>query len=401
MDTKKVQWDAAQGHWLIGDLHQNLTSDGRLLANWADEQADLSQVRLVLAAQNYSTHWLMMPGVSGRNLAKALPFALEESLIDDVEDYLIVPAGKQDKHVRAYAVAKDLVERLIQECELHHVQVRELIPESQLLPKQDLMRRFADGWQIILPGTFEGWVQDTALTPILEDILQDHKSEKLDIWAPALDQAQLLKTNLDTGFDGSFAAIDISATDGNQHVEANLDAKHANLLVGDFQVREIKEDKPAAWWRSIAALAAVWLVFSAVYLFIDNSALAQKEKQVRQASVDLYKKLFPGERVRSLDRQLREKLAGGGSESSDGFISLINTTSRIYAAKGLQKSVKLQSIRFNDRLNELVVEVKAGKLGELQTFKQALEQEGLTAEVASATNDKDGVKGRLKIGGAV
>jgi len=33
-------------------------------------------------------------------------------------------------------------------------------------------------------------------------------------------------------------------------------------------------------------------------------------------------------------------------------------------------------------------------------LKQALEQEGLLAEVASATNDKDGVKGRLKIGAA-
>ena len=72
----------------------------------------------------------------------------------------------------------------------------------------------------------------------------------------------------------------------------------------------------------------------------------------------------------------------------------------MYAAKGLQKSVQLQSMRFNDRLNELVIELKAGSLAELQTLKQALEQEGLLAEVASATNDKDGVKGRLKIGAA-
>lgn len=400
METKKVHWQSHTGQWLISDINDSLTEHGVALEKWTDELPDLTQVRLVLSAENYSTHWLAMPGVNNRNLAKALPFALEESLVDDVENYLIVPAGKHNKKVRAYAVARDLIERLIQECELHHVQVRELIPETQLLPAQNLMRRSGNGWQIVLPGQFEGWVHDVALTPVLESTLDNFQAEQALIWAPALDQAQLLKTSLETGYNDSFESIDVVATDGNSQVLAALESKLVNLLVGEFVVREVKEDKPAAWWRPLAAVAAVWLVVSTIYLYIDNNMLAEKEKQVRQASVALYKQLFPGERIRNLDRQFREKLSGGSSASSDGFISLINTTSRVYAAKGLQKSVHLQSIRFNDRLNELVVEVKASSLNELQMLKQALEQEGLVAEVASATNDKEGVKGRLKIGGA-
>lgn len=401
METKKVHWQSHNGQWLIGDINDNLTEQGVALDKWADELPDLTQVRLVLSAENYSTHWLSMPGVNNRNLAKALPFALEESLIDDVENYLIVPAGKHNKKVRAYAVARELIERLIQECELHHVQVRELIPETQLLPAQNLMRRSGEGWQVMLPGHFEGWVHDVALTPVLEHILHEFQTEQISVWASALDQAQLLKTSLETGYGDSFETIDVTATDGKGQIVSALESKLVNLLVGEFAVREVKEDKPAAWWRPLGAIAAVWLVVSTVYLYIDNKMLAEKEKQVRQASVALYKQLFPGERIRNLDRQFREHLSGGSSDSGAGFISLIHTTSRVYAAKGLQKSVHLQSIRFNDRLNELVVEVKASSLSELQMLKQALEQEGLVAEVASATNDKDGVKGRLKIGGAV
>lgn len=400
METIKVQWQSHQGIWLVADVNTEFDAESQELSAWADGQPDLTAVRLVLSANNYSTHWLSMPGVSSRNLARALPFALEESLIDDIDEYLIVPAGSANKKVRAYAVASDLVERLLQECELHHLVVKELIPETQLLPTKNLMRRQGQGWQISLAGQFEGFVPDMALTPVLETTLQDFSADQLEIWAPSLDQAQLLKTNLDTGFGEVFANITVTASNGNDMVAEQLQGKLVNLLVGQFQVREAKEDKPAAWWRSLAGLAAVWLIASAVYLFIDNSALKQKEREVRTSSINLYKQLFPGERVRSLDRQIREKLSGGGSSEGDGFISLINTTSRIYAAKGLQKKLHLQSIRFNDRLQELVVEVKAGSLGELQTFKQALEQEGLRAEVASATNDKDGVKGRLKIGGA-
>lgn len=400
METKKVQWQAAEGRWLIGDIHADFDRDARPLEDWASEQPDLSQVRLVLSATNYSTHWVAMPGVSNRNLAKALPFALEECLISDVDDYLVVPAGKQGKKVRAYVVAIDLLERLIQECELHHLQVRDIIPETQLLPQQNLLRQQFDGWQLLLPGVFEGWIPAAALTPVLESQLTDFNAEQLDIWAAGLDQAQMVKTNLETGFAETFARIDVQASTRNAELDATLETKLVSLMVGDYQVREAKEDKPAAWWRPLATIAAVWAVMMAGYLFIDNIALKQQETQVRQAAVDLYKQLFPGERVRSLDRQMREKLSGGGSSEGVGFIQLVNKASKVYAANNSKKTLHFQSMRFNDRLNELVVEVKAGSLSELQTLKQALEQEGLTAEVASATNDKDGVKGRLKIGGA-
>ena len=51
----------------------------RTLEQWAQEQPDLTSVRFILSAQNYSVHWVNLPGISSRHLAKALPFALEES----------------------------------------------------------------------------------------------------------------------------------------------------------------------------------------------------------------------------------------------------------------------------------------------------------------------------------
>lgn len=409
--TIKVQWNAISGRWTVTAFDQTATESSPVvhsLANWAETQADLTPVRLVLSACNYATHWVSLPGVSNRHLARALPYALEEGLIDDLADYLIIPAGAEGKKVRAYVVGNDLIERLLEECELHHLQVRELIPETQLLPDQGaVMQRQNGGWAIRIPGVFEGWVIDSALTPVLESLFDHESAEQgahqvtgLKIMAAQLDQAQLLKTTLESSFAGIFTDIELLATDGVQQHNQRLQGKLTNLLTGRFQVREVVEDRPPVWWRGLAAVAAVWVVTATLYLFIDNYTLKQQSRQVQAEAISLYKSLFPGERIRSLERQIKAKLDGDGDADGAGFIGTTSVLARVYAAQGLQKQVQLMSLRFNDRLQELVVEVRASNLNELQTLRSALEKEGLVAEVASATNDKDGVKGRIKIGGS-
>ncbi|MCD8521507.1 MAG: type II secretion system protein GspL [Saccharospirillaceae bacterium] len=412
LKTIKVQWSSVRGSWTVTAVDQ-ITTDSQTsqsLAAWAETQADLTPVRLILSACNYATHWVSLPGVSNRHLARALPYALEEGLIEDLASYLILPAGNEGKKIRAYVVANELIERLLEECELHHLQVRELIPETQLLPDNGaVMQRQNGGWAIRIPGIFEGWVIDNALTPVLESLF-DHDSAGegdnarqiagLIIMAAQLDQAQLLKTTLESSFAGIFTEIELQASDGMQQRQQRLQGKLTNLLTGRFQIREVAEDRPPVWWRSLAAVAALWLVTLTLYLFIDNYTLQQKSRQVQAEAISLYKSLFPGERIRSLERQIKAKLEGNGEADGAGFIGTTNVLARVYAAQGLQKQVQLMSLRFNDRLQELVVEVRASNLSELQTLRSALEKEGLVAEVASATNDKDGVKGRIKIGGS-
>ena len=178
--TIKVQWNAISGRWTVTALDQMAAGSEQgvqSLASWAEVQADLTPVRLILSACNYATHWVSLPGVSNRHLARALPYALEEGLIDDLSDYLILPAGSEGKKVRAYVVGNDLIERLLEECELHHLQVRELIPETQLLPQDvPVMLRQGQGWAMRIPGIFEGCVTDSAMTPVLESLF-DHGDE--------------------------------------------------------------------------------------------------------------------------------------------------------------------------------------------------------------------------------
>ena len=146
-------------------------------------------------------------------------------------------------------------------------------------------------------------------------------------------------------------------------------------------------------------MAATLLIIWTVMLYSEVNTLKKQSDQVRQESIALYKQLFPGERIRALERQFREKLNGESGVESVGFLNSTNKLAKAYKQQSLDKKVRLNSMRFNDRLQELTIEVHASDLNELQKLRQALETAGIQAEIANATNDKDGVKGRLRIGG--
>lgn len=392
METLKIQWHALSGQWLV-----QAQGAMRTLEQWAQEQPDLTSVRFILSAQNYSVHWVNLPGISSRHLAKALPFALEESLIEDLSQYVIAPAGSYKKTHRAYVFAADLLDRLLEACELHHIQVREVIPESYLLGMQFQLLRQETGWLISLPGDFEGLVTDQALTPVLESLFaEDTRFDEIRLVGRSLDVLELLKTTLETSFPGQIAQIQ---TQLQQENELTIPSKPLNLLTGRFAPKAQNIKKPAPWWAPVAGLAAALLLLWTLGFYGQIHSLQSQAKQVQEQSLALYKSLFPGERIRSLERQFQEKLAGTSSSGQVGFVPATYALAKAYREQGLADKVQLISLRYNDRMNEMTVEVKAATLDELQALRQSLENSGLQAEIASANNDKDGVKGRIRIGG--
>jgi general secretion pathway protein L len=399
MLTIKVTWQGLAGQWQV----QPLDAEGGVLpaavslAQWASDQPDLLPVRMLLSATNYSCQWLDLPGVSSRHLVRALPFALEENLVADPTDYVIVPAGKQGSRVRAYLVDQALVSQLLEVCALHHVQVRELIPETSVLLDSAIALWQDDGWLLRLPGVFEGWVSSMAVNAILESVLEGWNASELVIAAEKMDQTLMLKSIIETGFAGVFDSIELqSGTRLASYVREPL-VRPVSLLAGQFQVRDSGNNRPAAWWRPLLPLSAACLLLWAVATGISNHQLRQQVAEINGRSLALYKQLFPGERIRDLNRDFRSKLDGGNKAPGGGFVSLVNRTSQAYAATGI-KTLQISSIRFSDRQQELIVEVQAANLNDLQTLRQALEKQGLVAEVSSASNDKNVVKGRLKVG---
>lgn len=386
----RVQWHATLSQWTI---HTN--QEVKSLEEWADTLPELTAVTLQLSASNYVAHWVALPGIKARMVNRAMPYALEELILGDLNDFTVLTSGSYKTFHRAYVVANDIAERLLAVCDLHHVRVQALVPETAALPLTPCIQYNAGDWLVQLPGRFEGRVPETAIAAVLESVLADYTAEELIVIGNNLDQANLLKTSIETGYPDCFVTIRVEPT-----APALLPIPAATDLLSGKGLAQQESQKSARWWSGLAAMAAIFSVLSGLYLFADNRLKAQQVSEVRSQSLALYKQWFPGERVRSLERQFREKLDGGATAGSGGFVAIMANVSRVYAGASLQKSIELQSVRYADRLDELVIEVTAKAMGDLQTFKQALEKSGMTADIASATTDKGVVKGRLKVGGA-
>ena len=397
MSTNTVRWDVNNQTWMIKEDRQ-----WRLFDSWASDQADLSQASLSLHAGSYLCRWVNLPGVNSRHLNKALPFALEESLIEDIDLYHLVPAGKIGKsNHRVFITNADILDRLRESCELHNVQLRELTAETSQLPGNCIVKD-GDEWLINITGLTEARVSQANISAYLELTLNqqpDTGIESLNLYAESLDDAKLLKTQLETNFPQQISQIDISVRDLESVINSTEGARAVNLLTGEFRAIEIKEKKPAAWWKPLAAIAAVWCIFMLTDQALTTRQYESQQAEVHKQTLALYKRLFPGERIRSLERSIKSKLKGGSTTTESGFLTLIHQSTKVLNS-GHSNNITWQSFKFNDRQSLLLVDLNATSIAQLQAYKGDLEKAGLSVEIASASNEEKSVKGRLKIGGA-
>jgi len=338
METVVVRWNVELETWFVAPLAQtdSQTQDkpsSRWLAfdEWASDQADLSQVRFILQGENYICRWLTLPGVQGRHLPKALPFALEESLIEDIRNYHLVTAGKIGKFThRVYCSLLDNFNRLLEACDHHHIKLNQLIPETSLIPENSLVHD-GDFWIINIPGLGEAKIHESALSAYLEGLCNDldaASQNTITLIDTNLDTANLLKTQIESNFAGIFKSINVKHGRYWNLRDAALTGKYSDLLTAEFRPAEIKKDQPAVWWKPVAALAACWCVFSFTEISLENKQLASQQAQVKSETIALYKRLFPGERIRFLERQIRTKIKGDGAQVNAGVMTLLSQASK-------------------------------------------------------------------------
>jgi general secretion pathway protein L len=407
MDTVVVRWSVELESWFVSPLAlaqaANTENKNHWLSfdEWAGEQADLAQVRFILQGENFVCRWLTLPGVQGRHLPKALPFALEESLIEDISQYHLVTAGKLGKFThRVYCSLADNFNRLLEACDHHHIQLRQLIPETSLIPDNTLVHE-GNFWIVNIPGLSEAKIHESALAAYMEGMCDDldaNSQGQITLVDTNLDAANLLKTQIESNFSGIFKAVNVQHGSYAGFRDAALSGKCSDLLTAEFRPVETKVNQPAAWWKPLAALAACWCLFTITEISLENKQLISQQQQVKTETLALYKRLFPGERIRSLERQIRSKVKGNGTQTSAGIMTMLSQASNALQQDNLKQTIQWQSFRFNDRQNQLIIDLTSKTLAQLQSYKAALEQQGLSVEIAQATNDDQGVKGRLKIG---
>ena len=371
----------SQSHslWKVdqGDIHAAELNEGEAL----DALILNGPICQVLSAQ--------MPVKQSRQIIKALPFALEEQLANEIDHNHIQFLGREGTQAHALVCDTHIMETLIQQ-----FNPDKLLYLPLLLPQieQGICICILDGMASIRYSTY-GAMNITAelLTLALEKlkIKEDMIVEFYDLD----DQHNLLPLEIEN------LGYEVQQPERKElinHIEKASIGYQWNLLTGAYAKKKAPVKTKQSKLKSPLSIAAALIISVFFIQLIQMKQYQQMTELVKDASKSFYVTLFPGENVRSIRRQFRDKLeeSGSGPVTSAGFISILAAATKDISTNS---NIEWDAVRFTRQKNELEVNVIVDNIAQLDSIKQKMTSNGLLVDIASATNTGKRIKGVLKV----
>lgn len=376
---------------------------------------ELEVVLLIGGEQCYSTQ-VNIPSKQARHIAQALPYMLEDQLAEDVETFQFVSGGRgKDGNVSVLACNKAFISLIAEAFRHQDVPLDAIIPDMLSLPLHEGQWTFlVDAKTLsVRTGQLMGLtIEMDALPVVAKSLLQDetrspqqihvifahrHLSDNIQAW---------LRTQFTNMVAGTPVQIDFSNVEDERFsVLADFlssgGALPVNLLQGEL--KPIPRRRASTFnWKPTAVLAGVLALLQTSYLYAQTWQYRHQIEQVNQEAVSTYKRYFPQDRnIRDVKRQMEahlrqsEKLSSGAS-----FLALLAQTGQKINDSNRGKpapQVSPTRLSYDEAQGDLKVDLIAENYAALDAFKNQIQAIPLAVEVASASQDGEKVKARVRV----
>lgn len=380
---------------LLDDLGNVRDSGSGNLA--AMPQSDDATV--IVAADRVLATSAVLPKIKRSKLETALPFALEDSMIDDVSDAHVTTGAKlPDGRTALYTVNKGWLTRFLAAASAAKVRVRRIVPEFCLLPTR------SNEWSVAWDGA-QGFLATTERLGGALDCGGDARAPvALQLRLAQQAPAALRLFALGSGVQAPDWGIKTPVIFEQQSFDwrrAAIPADAPNLLWGKFAPPpRISEFWP--WLRP--ALMAALLLFG-VEVTVTNvewALLAWEKRQLSNAMTETFRETFGADAtIVDAPLQMRRNVArlrhGAGVSDDADFSPLLEKFS---AASTSVPGYTLRTLRYED--GKLDIEMTLPGAAALDTLRQRIAETGLALQVTD-TQDAGGtltVQLRVSAGGA-
>jgi len=356
-----------------------------------------SRVVLLVPDSDVLLSSVSVPSKNRKQLAQAVPFALEESLAEDIEDlhFAIHNTGNNKKQAGentdnnqvAIINRARLSQYLDKLTEVH-------IPVHYVLPQLFTLETHNNCWTLIVN-------QQNAQVRLDEFSGFSCNSNMLELFLPEQLEKQTpdaIYSNL--GIDAlpaSLQSIPLENIDNSGLVKNDsiISALPLNLLTGFVRERKASKINFKPWKPAFALaglLAAIWLGI----LGWQNHLLSEHRNQLDIAITKVYKNTFPQGRIVDPPQQMASKLKQLQDNLGKTVDSPLPLIANISPLLKKHKDMTLREIRYQD--NELRLVVRAANLTQLETFKQeAGTKNQLDIDIKSSTTTANKVEATLVI----
>ena len=398
--------NAQQATWALCNDAGELTS--KLTTGPLDELSRIAASHMAVVLLNSKClhiNQLQLPTQNMQKMLKAVPYAIEEFIAEDIENFhFVVSKNKNSDTTSVVGIDKTTLKNIIATFQENNITIEKIIPDVLCLTassKQWACLNFKQD-SYLQTDTLDGMVlSNDILTYAIKNKLQDEaqaKPEKVLLFSEQDNSSVFDELSVDN------SEIEIINISYNSHPLVVFCGQYKQVLSLNLLQHEFKPKRKSSgyWhhWRLAASLTAVWLTLHLGITGLQYSQL-KDENIVTKAKIEkIYKQAFPKSRKiinpRSQMEQKLKELKGGSGNSSHGLIFLLAESFGTISQD--KENITLHSLTF--RNNKMDIGLDSINLQAVETLNKNLNNnEKIKSEITSSSSEKDKVKGNLRIEG--
>ena len=384
--------------WVYEDINNELKLAHGLLSDVAIAAAQ-KYITIVVPGEDVLFLTAEVPGKNVQRIQQAVPYVLEDSVIDDVDDlHFAIKKSNTDSLDNKYNVSvinKNYFESVIQQLESTGIYADAMIADYSLLAEPPSL--FFDGARVLFNGPKVKFATavNSAIQLDDESIINKDKKLKLINCDKTSGENQALTKLIES--------IDFIEEKCESHpllcLVKNSSNNNINLLQGTYKKKK-DWSQAGKTWLPVTVLFLVWLLVQGGLFIFDYISLSKKNMMLNAEITKIYKKTFPkSRRIIDAKAQMQQKLASlkkRKGQSGRSFSEMLSNSASIFSRT---KGLVIKSLRYYDgRIN---LEIQISSLQALDKLKEQLNKEkGYQVEIQNASSEKEMVTARLQIIGA-
>ena len=390
--------------WLLRDEAGEVVAEGSgnlidldRARPWGD---DLPEVIALAPVESVLCLSRTVPGRTASQVARALPFAVEEFVTQDIETmHLAHGPITRGQPVSCVLADRQLVADWLGAIGSTGLAPALMTPDAALLPDRcefavlfegdDALLRTPEHLTRIdhraLPDTL------AAAAPAATDDAPPDTTPGLEVIGGTTAQADALRDV----FPGAVEAQPLDGTVLRFLASHYAAPRSVNMLQGAFAPPR-RRGGAASRWRAVAALAALWLLVFTGVRFGEGLWADHRADALQTDAAALFRELYPEARPpRNAYTEMRRRVGQPDQPSAADFELLLGALA--LAIDAALEGVELQSLSYSASRGELTTELSLREYADLDRLRLQLEDQGVVVHIGSAEEQDGIVRARLRV----
>ncbi len=388
----------------------------------SDLKMSTSNKRVILIIDSFDVllSTTTIPTRNKQRLLKAIPFTLEEYLVQDPDTQIFALAPHYSNTEQSVAIVdRNLLNEHLDLLKKYNIRTEIVVTETFLLPI-DLDKTATNTWVVtndhdkfvIRTGRFSGFSIDNNN---LETLFSSKQFDKNENNSKKPDKIVFIHTKDNPEFPDANKQAEALWTDiaDKHNIESSVQYYSGDVLslyaksysdnnsINLLQEGSKRQQRTSLQWKQwkVAAIAALVLLgIQAIFIGFEYQSMSNEAARLKAETRKIFKQAFPSARrfvkMRLRMRTALSQVGGTPSQSHAPFMELLGLTGNTIRKIG---SLKLSTVNFrNGKLN---IHFTVNQANKIDILEQGLKASGLMVSRGASNKTTQGYTGVLSISG--